>query len=143
MCDYSIGAHIATRPAVVDDELIVTQLGSSTGFAPFGESQTAVCLRPGTEIAFAQSVLVRDVLPDPYGWCQSGTLRKIDHQVAIFRQINKADLHKHHDALEFPNGEVVLLTLLHHGQLASILQLPVDPQNETEAKEQERLPVVA
>ena len=30
----------------------------------------------------------------------------------------------HHDALEFPDGQVVLLTLLKAGQEATVLQLP-------------------
>jgi hypothetical protein len=46
------------------------------------------------------------------------------HKTAIFRQINQANPRAHHDALEFPNGEVVLLTFLAQGQEATILQLP-------------------
>jgi hypothetical protein len=30
----------------------------------------------------------------------------------------------HHDALEFPNGEIVLVTRLYEGQQATVLQLP-------------------
>ena len=30
----------------------------------------------------------------------------------------------HHDALEFPDGEIVLLTKLKPGQRATVLQLP-------------------
>ena len=33
----------------------------------------------------------------------------------------------HHDALEFPNGEFVLLTFLAEGQQATVLQLPAAP----------------
>jgi hypothetical protein len=33
-------------------------------------------------------------------------------------------LHAHHDALEFPDGEIVLLTYLMEGQEAVVLQLP-------------------
>ena len=36
----------------------------------------------------------------------------------------------HHDALEFPNGEVVLLTLLETGQRATVLQLPAEPKEQ-------------
>ena len=37
-----------------------------------------------------------------------------------FRGISTA----HHDALEFPDGQIVLLTLLKEGQRATVLQLP-------------------
>ena len=40
-------------------------------------------------------------------------------KTAIFRQINKANPHTHHDALEFPNGQIVLLTFLGEGQQAA------------------------
>ena len=48
----------------------------------------------------------------------------IKHKTAIFRQINQDDPRARHDALEFPNGEVVLLTFLAQGQEATVLQLP-------------------
>jgi hypothetical protein len=44
--------------------------------------------------------------------------------VARFRQINLSDAHAHHDALEFPNGRIVLLTRLRPGQRATVIQLP-------------------
>ena len=49
----------------------------------------------------------------------------LKHRTAIFRQINKEKLATHHDALEFPDGQIVLLTLLEVGQQATVLQLPV------------------
>jgi hypothetical protein len=45
-------------------------------------------------------------------------------KTAIFRKINQDNPVAHHDALEFPNGEVVLLTYLEEGQQATVLQLP-------------------
>ena len=51
-------------------------------------------------------------------------LRKLGTNVARFRQINLKDPHAHHDALEFPNGRVVLLTRLRPGQYATVIQLP-------------------
>jgi len=45
----------------------------------------------------------------------------------------------HHDALEFPDGRNVLLTLLCEGQVATVLQLPAQPKTEAEAREQERV----
>jgi hypothetical protein len=52
----------------------------------------------------------------------------IPHKTAIFRQVNLANPNAHHDALEFPNGEIVLLTYLMEGQEAMILQLPATGQ---------------
>jgi hypothetical protein len=41
---------------------------------------------------------------------------------------------RHHDALEFPNGEIVIVTRLYEGQHATVLQLPASPRaiNEVE-----------
>jgi hypothetical protein len=47
-----------------------------------------------------------------------------NYKTAIFRQINKDKRATHHDALEFPNGGIVLLTTLVEGQQATVLQLP-------------------
>ena len=77
----------------------------------------AVCQLPGTELSFADEV--RQVRKWP--WSRS----VIRHKTAIFRQINKENPSTHHDALEFPDGKIVLLTLLREGQRATVLQLPV------------------
>jgi hypothetical protein len=55
----------------------------------------------------------------------------ISYRTAIFRQINKDKRATHHDALEFPNGEIVLLTTL-GGQQATVLQLPAAPEKPKE-----------
>ena len=47
----------------------------------------------------------------------------------------------HHDALELPDGQTLLLTFLCEGQEATVLQLPAKPANEAEAREQERVAV--
>lgn len=77
-------------------------------------------LRPGTELAFAADV----------GCVRGGFLfwrrKLIKDRTAIFRQINQDDPSVHHDALEFPSGEIVLLTSLCKGQRARVLQLPVE-----------------
>ena len=49
---------------------------------------------------------------------------KIGQRLARFRQINMDNPVTHHDALEFPDGQVVLLTRLCVGQCATVLQLP-------------------
>jgi len=46
------------------------------------------------------------------------------HKTAIFRQVNQDNPITHHDALEFPDGQIVLLTFLAEGQQATVLQLP-------------------
>jgi hypothetical protein len=48
----------------------------------------------------------------------------IGQKTAIFRQINQDNMAAHHDALEFPDGRIVLLTSLTEGQQATVLQLP-------------------
>jgi hypothetical protein len=45
----------------------------------------------------------------------------------------------HHDALEFPDGQIVLLTRLCGGQHATVLQLPAQPKTPAEADAQTRL----
>jgi hypothetical protein len=121
MCDYSLH-HVASRPAKVEDKLVVTKFSNSItrGFATAGEPNVAVCLLPGTEIAFDQNVECEPsfgigILPN----------KKIEQRLARFRQINMDNAVTHHDALEFPDGQVVLLTRLCAGQRATVLQLPI------------------
>ena len=65
--------------------------------------------------------------------------RTIISTTAIFRQINKDEPRVHHDALEFPDGTIVLLTDLHEGQQATVLQLPAQPKTPVEAESQTRV----
>ena len=141
MCDFSL-MHAKSRPAEVADKLVTKDFGRGTlGFAHASEADTlstdatAVCVLPGTEIAFDSPVAVRN------GWY--GTINKIECLTARFRQTDTDQTHTHHDALEFATGEVIKLTTLHQGQTATVLQLPAQPKNEQEAKDQERLEVVA
>jgi hypothetical protein len=46
------------------------------------------------------------------------------------------DPRTHHDALEFPDGRMVLLTHLLEGQEATVLQLPPQPVTAAETKAQ-------
>ena len=137
MCDYSLH-NVASRPAKVGDKLVVTDFAKSItrGFAAVGEPDVAVCLLPGTEVAFEDDVRYHRAL---------GLLGKacVDHRVARFRQINTDDHHVHHDALEFPGGQIVLVTRLIAGQTATVLQLPVQPGATTEAKTQRKSAVYA
>jgi hypothetical protein len=63
MCDYSLD-FVASRPAKVGDKLISTRFDNSftRGFAAVGEPNVAVCVLPGTEIAFEQEVEYRHSL---------------------------------------------------------------------------------
>jgi hypothetical protein len=134
MCDYSL-QHVKSRPAKVGDKLTTHHFNTGTiGFAAPEDANTAVCVLPGTELAFAAQVRCgREGL---FGWKASTA---INHTTAIFRQINKHNPHTHHDALEFPDGQIVRLTDVCEGQEATLLQLPAQPATAAEAKAQERV----
>jgi hypothetical protein len=115
MCDYSL-ASVLSRPAVVADHLVTTSFSNSStrGFASVADLQTAVCLHPGTEIVFDKEPQYRKLL-----WRRTAASR-----VARFRKIDREIATTHHDALEFADGRIVLLTQLLPGQHATVLQLP-------------------
>jgi hypothetical protein len=135
MCDYSLH-FVASRPARVGDKLVSTRFhGSLThGFAAVGEPDVAVCLLPGTEVAFE-----RDVECDAPFRFQFRS-RSPNQKVARFRQVNLDKPTKHHDALEFPDGEIVLVTDVREGQHATVLQLPAPTRTPTET-EPARVPI--
>ena len=118
MCDYSLHL-VASRPARVGDELISTRFCNALtrGFAAIGEPNVAVCLLPGTELAFEN-----DVASEPA--FRLFRNHQVKQKVARFRQINIDRPHAHHDALEFPDGQIVMVTDLVEGQHAKVLQLP-------------------
>jgi hypothetical protein len=117
MCDYSLHA-VASRPAKVGETLVSTSFrGSVTlGFASPGEKGVAVCLLPGTELAFERNVKYGG------GWFKSQT---INYNVAKFCKISPEILCQHHDALAFPDGSTVLVNSLTKGQRLRVLQLPI------------------
>jgi hypothetical protein len=132
MCDYILH-HVASRPAKIEDKLIVTKFdGSITrGFAAVGEPHVAVCLLPGTEVAFEENVecepsFAIGLLPN----------KKIGQRLARFRQISMDNRVAHRDALEFPDGQVILLTRLCENQRATVLQLPAAPRIVIEKEKQ-------
>jgi hypothetical protein len=105
---------------------------STRGFAAVGElgaklvihdrpPHVAVCLLPGTELAF------NDEVRYDRAFRLLGTGR-IKHKVARFREIEMHDPHLNYDALEFPDGQILKLTRLVAGQSAAVLQLPVATQ---------------
>ena len=132
MCDYSLHS-VKSRPARVGDKLTTHDFRTGTrGFAAAEDANVAVCIRPGTELSFASEVACFPT--GLFAW--RGTTLK--HSTAIFRQVNKDKIAAHHDALEFPDGRIVLLTLLKEGQQATVLQLPAEPKTEVEAQAQRR-----
>jgi hypothetical protein len=136
MCDFSLQS-VRSRPAKVGDKLVTRDFGTGTrGFAAADDLGLAVCVMPGTELAFAREVAC---LPTGLlGW----KTKTINHQTAIFRQVNKDKMAAYHDALEFPDGRTVLLTRLCEGQAATVLQLPAQPATATEADAQKRITYV-
>jgi hypothetical protein len=118
MCDYSLH-NVASRPARVGDELVSMRFrGSYThGFGTPNEPDVAVCLLPGSEIAFERDVEIASA----FRTFRNSTLGQ---RLARFRQVNLDQRNVHHDALEFPDGRVVLVTDLVEGQRAMVLQLP-------------------
>jgi hypothetical protein len=117
MCDYSLHA-VASRPAEVGETLVTTTFrGTSTrGFASESDPTVAVCLLPGTELAFEQEVKYDN------RWIWT---RTVDSRVGKFGKIDPHVHDRHHDAIEFPDGNYVLVTQLCEGQRVSVLQLPV------------------
>jgi hypothetical protein len=136
MCDYSLQS-VKSRPAKVGDRLITRDFGTGTrGFAASDNNEVAVCVLPGTELSFTGEV--RYLSNGLFAWRD----RVINHKTAIFRQINKGKIAAHHDALEFPDGAIVLLTVLCEGQQATVLQLPAEPKTPVEAAAQKRVAFV-
>ena len=132
MCDYSL-YNVKSRPAEVGDKLTTRDFGTGTrGFSASEDASVVVCVRPGTELSFADEV--RCLPTGLFSWRD----KVINHKTAIFRQINKERVVGHHDALEFPDGQMVLLTFLLEGQQATVLQLPAGPRTVTEAEAQRR-----
>ena len=137
MCDYSLHL-VESRPAKVGDKLVTTKFNNTLtrGFAAVGEPHVAVCLLPGTEVAFEREVERERVFK------LFRNQKFIKEKVARFRQINLEQPHVHHDALEFPDGQIVLLTRLREGQHATVLQLPASPRATNEAEQQKRSSLV-
>jgi hypothetical protein len=124
MCDYSLHG-VASRPARVGDKLVTTRFYNTMtcGFSAVEEPNVAVCLRPGTEVGFENEV--ERVLTGFQLVFFKKSKTKLQYKVARFRQVNRDNPCTHHDALEFPDGQIVLLTHLRIGQRATVLQLPV------------------
>jgi hypothetical protein len=135
MCDYSL-EHLTSRPAKVGDKLVTTRFTHALtgGFCAVGKPDVAVCIMPGTEVAFEREIESLS----PF-WMRP---KKLGSKVARFRRVNQGCQTMHHDALELPNGQIVLLTRLIEGQLATVIQLPAT-EHEYAATEHEVTEIVA
>ncbi len=139
MCDYSLQAA-KSRPAVVGEKLVTHNFNTGTrGFTPISQDAdgpVAVCLLPGTEVAFDLPIKVAI----PY-WCSATPDERPEEiypAVAVFAQKNKETPYTHLDCLQFADGRQVMLTQLEEGQTCSVLQLPAAPKTPEEVKEQTR-----
>jgi hypothetical protein len=93
MCDYSL-LHVRSRPAKVGDKLTTRDFGTGTrGFAGAEDNAVAVCVLPGTELAFSSAVTVTESR-FVVGW----KAETLGYATAIFRQVNKKEQFTHHDA---------------------------------------------
>jgi hypothetical protein len=130
MCDYSLHL-VASRPAKVGDKLVSTKFATAItrGFAAVEEPNMAVCLLPGTEVAFERDVEYDNVL-------SLLPKRRVGQKTARFRKIDEDKLTAHHDALEFADGQILLLTRLCEGQHVTVLQLPAASRVASEAEAQ-------
>lgn len=136
MCDYSLH-YVQSRPANIGDKLVTTEFANTLtrGFASIDELGVAVCLRPGTELVF-------DSEPEYYRpytrWLPRVRPGKVVSKVARFRLTNQDRADAHHDALEFADGTIVLLTRLCPGQRATVLQLPPESRKTMAPNKQKR-----
>jgi hypothetical protein len=134
MCDYSLHV-VESRSARLGETLITTAFrGTSTrGLASECEPGVAVCLLPGTELAFADNVKYYR------RWIWSAVSK---FRVGKFGVVAPDNPHRHHDAIEFPDGSTVLVTLLAEGQRVTVLQLPATSRDFEQMPER-RLAVAA
>ena len=132
MCDFSLDAY-KSRPAKVGDKLAIH--GFSTGTKGFievdGDEHCAVCIQPGTELVFDESV------QRVAGLFSVVVSVDIGFKVARFGKRNREVRLMHHDCLEFPDETYVMLQSLRLGQTATVLQLPAQPQPDKLAVDQQ------
>src|SRR5260370_8292792 len=98
MCGFILH-HVKSRHAKVGDKLRTVNFNTGTrGFAAPEDPTTAVCILPGTELAFSEEVKCA-----PFGLL-NWRVRIIESRTAIFRQVTKNIPPLHHNALQFPNA---------------------------------------
>lgn len=119
MCDYSLESQLS-REAKTGDVLETCRFPNTPtrGFCAPGEPNVAVCLLPGTELAFAEPVRYRGL------WGALLNRFRTADRLARFRHVEPDRPDTHHDALELESGRIMMLTMLEVGQRARVLQLP-------------------
>lgn len=123
MCDYSLES-LASREAEVGDVIVTFSFSNTTtrGFSSPDKPDVAVCLRPGTELAFEQPVQTSGI----WGYVEQAFSQ--DSRLARFRQIDLDKPGTHHDAVELADGRIFKVNALREGQRATVLQLPKDEE---------------
>ncbi len=109
---------LASRPVKAGDKLATTKFEnlSTCGFAAVGKPEAAVRLLPGTELGFDNDIRYYN---------RFSLLRFcVSHKTARFRQFSINGSDADHDALEFPDGRIVMLSELAAGQTATVMQVP-------------------
>ena len=128
MCDYSLhGVPPDPQRSAISWCQDSFGIPLTRGFSSVEEPNVAVCLSPGTEIAF-QDEVQRELTAFQFIFSKKAK-RAIPHKVARFSQLDMDNPCTHHDALEFPDGQTVLLTHLRAGQHAIVLQLPAQARS--------------
>ena len=131
MCDYSLENQIS-RAAEVGDKLVTSSfpMTPTRGFCAENEAGVAVCLLPGTELAFDEPVRYNGLWGYVVNYIKARMgANMAEARLARFRQVDLDNPHTHHDAIELADGRIIKLTLLHEGQRARVLQLPAQPDH--------------
>ena len=116
MCDFSLH-HLKSRPAKVGDKLTTRDFGTGTlGFAASEKSALRFACCQGRSCP-----LLDEVRCESSGRGVKKRSRPQDRDLPA-GQPRRSE--RHHDALEFPDGQIVLLTSLTQSQHATVLQLP-------------------
>lgn len=131
MCDYSLENQIS-RAAEVGDKLVTSSfpMTPTRGFCAENEAGVAVCLLPGTELAFDEPVRYNGLWGYVVNYIKARMgANMAEARLARFRQVDLDNPHTHHDAIELADGRIIKLSLLHEGQRARVLQLPAQPDH--------------
>jgi hypothetical protein len=119
MCDYSLEQKLS-RPAKVGDKLVTKRFSSfTTGFtdASIPDCDLAICMLPGTEIAFDDEVKLAAI----------DTEERLPREAVFVAMGNPEIIHEHHDGLEFPSvSKQRLINSIAPDQKATVLQVPAE-----------------
>ena len=129
MCDYSLES-LVSREAEVGDVLVTCSFSTTTtrGFCAPGKPEVAVCLKPGTELAFEQPVQTSGI----WGYVEQAFSQEA--RLARFRQVDVDKPGTHHDAVELADGRIFKVNALREGQRATVIQLPAIEEGMREEK---------